>query len=102
MYGYVGGNGCYWTGVNIAFFDNYCVAQVPYPARLSGSMDAEGCPRNDSYFGPTMTVFNNTVLTPNAQGPICRDVAGKYPPDTELLLRGAVAMAPYPRAAPPR
>ena len=46
-----------------------------------------------------MTVYNNTVLTPHAQGPICRGVAGAYPPDAELLRRGAAATAPYPRAA---
>ena len=102
VYAYLGGSGCYWTGVNIAFFDNYCVAQVPFPARLNSSMDNAGCPRNDSYFGATMTVYNNTILTPNAQRPICRGVAGGYPPDTELLRRGALATAPYPRPAPER
>ena len=103
VYGYVGGSGCYWTGVNIAFFNNYCVSTAgPYAARFSHTMDAEGCPRNDSYFGPTMTVYNNTVLSPNATGPVCKGVAGKYPPDAELLRRGAATMAPYPRAAPDR
>jgi hypothetical protein len=34
-------------------------------------------------------VYNNTVPTPNATGPICRGVAGKYPPDAELLRRRA-------------
>ena len=102
VYAYVGGSGCYWTGVNVAFFDNYCVAEVPFPGRLNSSMDAEGCPRNDTYFGPTMTVRNNTILTPHAQGPICRGTAGPYPADAELLARGAAATAPYPRPAPQR
>lgn len=99
VYGYVGNNGCFWTGVNVAFFNNYCVGMVSYPARLSANFNqTTGCPVGA--IGETMTIYNNTILTPKGtQVPTCKGVAGLFPQDTELLSRGASATAPFPKAA---
>jgi hypothetical protein len=97
VYAYV--SDCLWTGTNIAFFDNYCVAKLSAfrPDIQAKGLDPQGCPRTDGYYGNTMAVFNNTVLTPTGTDPVCKGVAGKYPPDAELLAHGLHATAPFPK-----
>jgi hypothetical protein len=100
VYGYVGDNGCFWAGPNIAFFDNYCVGMSRYPSRFAGSFDpVTGCPL-DNPLGDTMFIQNNTILTPNgARVPTCKGISRPFPPDAELLQRGERATAPFPKPA---
>ena len=93
VYAYVGD--CYWTGPDTAFYENYCVGE--YMTRPDLKVDAQGCPTDYAFL--SMTLYNNTILTPNGTEPVCNGTALPFPTDDELLSHGLAATAPYPRAS---